>query len=115
MGILWLRDQAKCSKHVAENNLSTRIPQGGQTAWHRVTHPPHAGSPVQKQRQTGSPVQHTPGHPSKNSQRPNLVQGGLTAYQGRLDRLPLKNSQQHKLIQSRDKSLQRSTSGLWSG
>ena len=48
------------------------------TRW--VTHPPHAGSPVHKQRQTGSPIQHTRGHPSKTSDaKPGP---------GRFDRLP---------------------------
>ena len=78
----------------------------------------------------GSPIHNTPGHLSRNRDKPghpsnshrvtrpttqmhNLVDGGLTAYQGRLDRLPLKNCKQHESIHSRDKSLQRSTSGLW--
>ena len=57
----------------------------------------------------GSPVHNTPGHPSRNrdksghpsntrrvthlsTQMHNLVQGGLTTYQGRLDCLPLRNA-----------------------
>ena len=49
---------------------SDRSKVGHSSNTHRVTRPPHAGSPAFKQRQTGSPVQHTPGHPSKNSQTP---------------------------------------------
>ena len=74
--------QPKYSKHAAENNLSTRNPQGVQTGlqgrldhlgsdqpyttrW--ITCPQHVGSPIQKQRHSGSPVQLTPSHPSKHS------------------------------------------------
>ena len=78
----------------------------------------------------GSPVHHTPGHPSRNRDKPGhpsntrrvtrptnhrgptWVQGGLTAYQGRLDRLPLENWQQHESVQSRVKSFQSSNPGL---
>ena len=53
-----------------------------------------------------------PGHPSKNSQKPNLGPGRFDRLPGAVRPPPLENWQQHESIQSRVKSLQRSNPGL---
>ena len=53
---------------------SDRSKAGHTSGTRRVTRPSHAGSPAFTQRQIGSPVQPTPGHPSNSCDFPRKSQ-----------------------------------------